>query len=69
MDPRLDPSIDPKRAKRILANRQSAARSKNKQRGHLDGLENTQLALTNKKSELLKEAAWLRVSVNLKTLA
>ena len=61
MDPRLDPSIDPKRAKRILANRQSAARSKNKQRGHLDSLEAAQNVLVRQKSILLKEVAWLRV--------
>ena len=35
-DPRLDPSIDPKRARRILANRLSAARSKMKQKSHVD---------------------------------
>lgn len=32
IDPRMDPSIDPKKARRILANRQSAARSKMKQK-------------------------------------
>lgn len=37
-DPRLDPSVDPKKAKRILANRMSAARSKLKQRELVDGL-------------------------------
>ncbi|KAK9831303.1 hypothetical protein WJX81_000290 [Elliptochloris bilobata] len=37
-DPRLDPNIDPKRARRILANRLSAARSKMKQKSHVDGL-------------------------------
>ena len=37
-DPRLDPAIDPKRAKRILANRLSAARSKLKQKSHLEAL-------------------------------
>ena len=62
MDPRLDPNVDPKRAKRILANRLSAARSKNKQRGHLESLENAKTLLTHQKQELLKEAAWLRVS-------
>ncbi len=35
-DPRLDPNIDPKRARRILANRLSAARSKMKQKSHVD---------------------------------
>ena len=63
MDPRLDPSIDPKRAKRILANRQSAARSKNKQRGHLDTLQGTHTVLGHQKSVLLKEVAWLRAEV------
>jgi len=38
LDPRLDPGIDPKRAKRILANRLSAARSKLKQKSHLEAL-------------------------------
>ncbi len=36
LDPRLDPSVDPKRAKRILANRLSAAKSKMKQKSHVD---------------------------------
>ena len=36
LDPRLDPNVDPKRAKRILANRLSAARSKMKQKSHVD---------------------------------
>lgn len=36
LDPRLDPNVDPKRAKRILANRLSAARSKMKQKTHVD---------------------------------
>jgi hypothetical protein len=35
-DPRLDPSVDPKRARRILANRLSAARSKMKQKSHVE---------------------------------
>lgn len=35
-DPRLDPAIDPKRARRILANRLSAARSKMKQKSHVE---------------------------------
>ena len=48
-DPRLDPSISPKRAARILANRLSAARSKKRQREGLalakerDGMEVAQL--------------------------
>lgn len=37
-DPRLDPSIDPRKARRILANRISAARSKLKQKLILEGL-------------------------------
>ncbi len=37
-DPRLDPSIDPRKARRILANRISAARSKLKQKLLLEGL-------------------------------
>ena len=36
MDPRLDPTVDPKKAKRILANRLSAARSKMKQKSHVE---------------------------------
>lgn len=35
-DPRLDPNIDERRAKRILANRLSAARSKMKQKNQMD---------------------------------
>jgi hypothetical protein len=35
-DPRLDPGIDPKKARRILANRLSAARSKMKQKTHVE---------------------------------
>lgn len=38
-DPRLDPSVDPKKAKRIVANRRSAARSKQKQRRHVESLQ------------------------------
>uniref|UniRef100_A0A061S1E8 BZIP domain-containing protein n=2 Tax=Tetraselmis sp. GSL018 TaxID=582737 RepID=A0A061S1E8_9CHLO len=63
MDPRLDPNIDPKRAKRILANRLSAARSKNKQRGHLDTLEKSRATLTSQKESLVKEIAWLQSEV------
>ena len=36
MDPRLDPNVDPKKAKLILANRLSAARSKMKQKSHVE---------------------------------
>lgn len=36
MDPRLDPNIDERKAKRILANRLSAARSKMKQKNQMD---------------------------------
>lgn len=35
-DPRLDPNIDERKAKRILANRLSAARSKMKQKNQMD---------------------------------
>lgn len=35
-DPRLDPNIDARRAKRILANRLSAARSKLRQKNQMD---------------------------------
>ncbi|GMH35659.1 hypothetical protein BSKO_03527 [Bryopsis sp. KO-2023] len=38
-DPRLDPNICPRKAKRIVANRQSAARSKQKQKQHLENLQ------------------------------
>ena len=34
LDPRKDPKVDPGKAKRILANRLSAARSKMKARSH-----------------------------------
>lgn len=45
MDPRLDPSVDPKKAKRILANRLSAARSKMKQKSHVEVSVHAQLSL------------------------
>ena len=48
-DPRLDPTIDPKRAKRIVANRESAARSKTKQKQHLEYLKNTHKELVAQK--------------------
>ena len=35
-DPRLDPNIDERKAKRILANRLSAARSKMKQKNQME---------------------------------
>ncbi|WZN62765.1 BZIP domain-containing protein [Chloropicon roscoffensis] len=54
-DPRLDPNIDPKRAKRIIANRESAARSKAKQKEHLESLKNLHQSLTEQKSSIEKE--------------
>jgi len=38
-DPRLDPNMDPRKAKRIVANRKSAARSKQKQKRHVESLQ------------------------------
>ena len=54
-DPRLDPNIDPKRAKRIIANRESAARSKAKQKQHLENLKNLHQSLTEQKSSIENE--------------
>ncbi|KAK9845601.1 hypothetical protein WJX84_003797 [Apatococcus fuscideae] len=55
LDPRLDPNVDPKRAKRILANRLSAARSKMKQKTHVDGLKERASTLTKQKVHLQEE--------------
>lgn len=55
VDPRLDPNIDPKRAKRILANRQSAAKSKQKQRLLGDTLKRQQESLLRQKNRAAEE--------------
>lgn len=54
-DPRLDPGIDPKRARRILANRLSAARSKMKQKSHV---EVRPLPLQCPQAALVKQPGW-----------
>ena len=65
-DPRLDPNVDPKRAKRIVANRESAARSKNKQKRHLEELKSMHRELTMKKFSIQKEIDEVqKVSLNL----
>ncbi|KAL3157768.1 hypothetical protein ABBQ32_012194 [Trebouxia sp. C0010 RCD-2024] len=51
MDPRLDPNVDPKKAKRILANRLSAARSKMKQKSHVEALRRRIDLLSKQKSD------------------
>ena len=58
-DPRLDPDIDPKRAKRILANRQSAARSKLKQKVLMDGLRSRQNVLAVQREAVTQELCHL----------
>ena len=58
-DPRLDPSIDPKKAKRILANRKSAARSKNKQKESLEQLKQSHNYLLHMKDSLKSEMGTL----------
>ena len=55
LDPRLDPAIDPKRARRILANRLSAARSKLKQKSHLEALRRWVDALAYHRACLVSE--------------
>ncbi|DBA86194.1 TPA: hypothetical protein ACH3X1_005701 [Trebouxia sp. C0004] len=52
MDPRLDPNVDPKKAKRILANRLSAARSKMKQKSHVETLRRRIDVLSKQKSDI-----------------
>ncbi|KAL0052512.1 hypothetical protein WJX82_003279 [Trebouxia sp. C0006] len=52
MDPRLDPTVDPKKAKRILANRLSAARSKMKQKSHVETLRRRIDVLSKQKSDI-----------------
>ncbi|KAK9868070.1 hypothetical protein WJX84_003355 [Apatococcus fuscideae] len=59
LDPRLDPNVDPKRAKRILANRLSAARSKMKQKSHVDGLRERANTLTKQRTHLQDEVRTL----------
>lgn len=49
INPFLDPAVDPKRAKRVLANRLSAARSKARQRSLLQNLLETYEQLCQKK--------------------
>ncbi|CAL8469435.1 g8976 [Coccomyxa elongata] len=63
-DPRLDPGIDPKRARRILANRLSAARSKMKQKSHVEALRRKVEILTFHKSNLAVEIEKLRAACN-----
>ncbi|KAK9908303.1 hypothetical protein WJX75_005720 [Coccomyxa subellipsoidea] len=63
-DPRLDPSVDPKRARRILANRLSAARSKMKQKSHVEALRRKVEILTFHKSNLAAEIEKLRAACN-----
>ena len=54
-DPRLDPSICPKKAKRIIANRASAARSKAKQKKHLENLKTMHQTLFVQKNSIQQE--------------
>jgi hypothetical protein len=54
-DPRLDPSIDPKRARRIMANRLSAAKSKMKQKNAAQ-LDAQKTELDRLQRELMPEA-------------
>ncbi|GIL53862.1 hypothetical protein Vafri_9378 [Volvox africanus] len=61
-DPRLDPSIDPRKARRILANRISAARSKLKQKLILEGLKARYQQLLSSKNEYSRELAELKRS-------
>lgn len=56
-DPRLDPNIDERRAKRILANRLSAARSKMKQKNQMDVLSGMIKQLEAHKKDLTSDAA------------
>lgn len=70
-DPRLDPNICPRKAKRIVANRQSAARSKQKQKQHLesvqlqhDTLTIQTLLCTREKEKLEKENSNLSKDVS-----
>ena len=58
-DPRLDPSIDPKKAKRILANRISAARSKIRQKVVMETLK---LPGGSEDAMALKQALNIKVS-------
>ena len=55
MDPRMDPNIDPKKAKRILANRLSAAKSKLKQKTAMENLKVRIQGLEQNKIELEHE--------------
>lgn len=60
VDPRHDPEIDPKRAKRILANRESAARSKLKQKLLMETLKTRQDVLVTQRMTAQEELDLLR---------
>lgn len=59
-DPRLDPNIDPRKARRILANRISAARSKLKQKLLLEGLKVRYDQLVSSKEQYSRELSELK---------
>ena len=66
-DPRLDPTIDPKKAKRILANRISAARSKIRQKVVMETLKlpgGTEDAMALKQALNIKVSNTSRSSIN-----
>lgn len=59
-DPRMDPNIDPKKARRILANRLSAAKSKMRQKSAIENLKAKMQSLENKRKSLMEEIALLK---------
>ena len=61
-DPRMDPNIDPKKARRILANRLSAAKSTMKRKMRLEALQRRIQGLVEKRSELEREVAELELA-------
>ncbi|KAK9800764.1 hypothetical protein WJX73_009280 [Symbiochloris irregularis] len=63
-DPRLDPAVDPKKARRILANRLSAARSKLKQRSQIDDLQKQIENLERDKEAMAEDMATMQAACN-----
>lgn len=59
-DPRLDPAVDPKRAKRILANRNSAAKSKLKQKLVMEGLKTKHQVLLCQQQVVARQVAEMK---------
>lgn len=60
-DPRLDPNVDPKKARRIVANRISAAKSKLKQKSEIEVLKAQLVEMTAQRDALRQQADSLQL--------